>query len=320
MLANLFVCHTPLQALIAQNLIQTHSQAPADLLMFSSPKINNDKFHHYFQTTAALCRHANYHIIPQKKHHRFFALPQLTQSLATHYRTVFIASIDSINAQYPLSKIQFQHIETFDDGTANLLPNSFLYQPPKLTRRLANLILNIPYQTQDLRRLSQCHHTLFPNHPNITTPTKPIKLWHTPIISSPTKTQTLFLGQPIFSQQKYNQQLSEYIIKEFNIQHYFPHPRESLSIPTVHTINTPLIFEDWLLQQIKINPHTQYHIYHLTSTAAINTHQFPNAQIYSIQPNHPTFRQPIFKQLYQLMQQLNISIQTLDIPKQLISA
>ncbi|WP_158074707.1 glycosyltransferase family 52 [Basilea psittacipulmonis] len=86
----------------------------------------------------------------------------------------------------------------------------------------------------------------------------------------------------------------------------------------IDIIQTPLIFEDWLLQELKTNPTTQYEIFTFTSTAAINVHRFPHTKIYSLQLNHSLFREPMYEELYRLLKQLNIPIQMLDVPGDLM--
>lgn len=311
MLANLFICHTPLQALIAQHLIKQQNR-PSHLLMFTYPQANNPKFQHYYQSTAQLCSHAQYHIISSHPLKRFFQLPHLINKLDKCYHTIFVSSIDNPNAQYPISKLKFQYLETFDDGTANLLPDSVLYRNPNNYKRwLFKTLRNIKYQTEELRQLAQCHHTLYPNLPNIVYPTLPITLWHT---SHPQNKHTqkhthrILLGQPTMPNAQHNAQLTEQILQHFAIQSYFPHPREQITPKHTNIIDTPYIFEDWLCQQRHNQPDTHYHIYHFASTAAINVHNFPNASIQAIRPNYPPFNQPLFNQLYQLMQKLSIPI------------
>lgn len=187
---NLFICLTPLQALIAQRLIQQHG-APADLLMACYAQADNEKFRHYFHQTAALCRRADYVLIPQGRWQREWVLPRLMKKLDTRYALVFAASIDNPCVQYPLSHLLFDALNTFDDGTANLYPTSILYlnTPQSFKRRIINRLQGIRYQTEDLRRLSQRHYTLYPALPNIVAHTEPLSLWQTNISGSP-KRQT----------------------------------------------------------------------------------------------------------------------------------
>ncbi|MBH5329870.1 alpha-2,3-sialyltransferase [Eikenella sp. S3360] len=177
-LANLIICLTPLQALMARRLIEQHSPQPFDLLMLCYEDADNAKFRHYFQVASKLCRRAEYALIPQSKWRRELGLPRLLRGLDGQYATAFAASIDNPNVQYVLNKIRFAALETFDDGTGNLIPGSVLYRNSgNRQRRLMNRLRGIRLQTEELRRLSQRHHTLYPGQPNIAAPTVPLDLW-----------------------------------------------------------------------------------------------------------------------------------------------
>ena len=311
---NLFICLTPLQALIAQSLI-SQSQQSADLLMVCYPEAHNAKFQHYYQQTAAHCRRSVYYIVPQRSWQRAFRLPHLLNGLDTHYHTLYAASIDNPNVQYPASHLTFDRLETFDDGTGNLYPQSILYHSRlSLKRRLLHRLQGIRHTTESLRQLSRQHYTLYPNLPNIVSPTIPLQLWQRQpenaqsIAPSPSPAQHILLGQPIYPEAQRNIALMQRISDHFPISHYFPHPREHYTIPQLNYIHTPLIFEDWLLQQHPQQAHTPIHIYHIASTAALNVSQFPNVHIHSIRPQEPHFQQPSYAHLYQLMPQLGIEI------------
>ncbi|MDK4680991.1 glycosyltransferase family 52 [Kingella negevensis] len=315
---NLFICLTPLQALIAQALIRQTAPIPADLLMVCYPEADNAKFHHYYQQTAAQCQHSSYQIMPNGRFQREFALPKLLKNLEKSYQTIYAASIDNPIVQYPLSHLNFQALETFDDGTGNLYPNSILYQNPphSLKRKIINQIQGIHYQTQDLRQLSRQHHTLYPNQPNIVSPTIHVQLWQmqpenqTPF-SGCQNTQKILLGQPLFPEAEQNITLAQHIAQKYQILQYFPHPRENYSVDNMEYIDTPLIFEDYLLQQIQKQPETQFHIYHLASTAALNVSHFLRVQIHTIQPNNALFKQQNFTTLYQIMKNMGLHIENL---------
>lgn len=312
---NLFICLTPLQALIAQALIRQTAQ-PADLLMVCYPEADNAKFQHYYQQTAAQCRRSRYHIVPRRPWQRAFALPRLLDGLDSHYHTLYAASIDNANVQYPASRLTFDRLETFDDGTGNLYPQSLLYQNDSPKRRLLNALRGIRCTTQSLRQLSRLHHTLYPNLPNIAAPTRPLQLWQRqPEIQpspAPTAPIHILLGQPLYPEVPRNTALMQRIAERFPITHYFPHPREHHPIPNLNYIRTPLIFEDWLLQHIRQQPHTPVHIYHLASTAAFNVSRFPNVRIHSIRPPDELFRRPSYAHLYRLMPQLGMEIIDLE--------
>ncbi|OAM31108.1 MULTISPECIES: glycosyltransferase family 52 [Eikenella] len=177
-LANLIICLTPLQALMARRLMEQRAPQPFDLLMLCYEDADNAKFRHYFQVASAGSRHAEYALIPQSKLRRELGLPRLLRGLDGQYATAFAASIDNPNVQYVLNKIRFAALETFDDGTGNLIPGSVLYRNSgNCQRHLMNRLRGIRLQTEDLRRLSQRHHTLYPGQPNIAAPTVPLDLW-----------------------------------------------------------------------------------------------------------------------------------------------
>lgn len=320
MIANLFICLTPLQALIAQQLIRQFAPAPADLLMVCYAEADNEKFRHYFAQTAAMCRQANYVVVPNGRWARAWHLSHLLDNLAPCYHIIFAASIDNPNVQYPLSHLSFDELHTFDDGTGNLYPSSILYHNPQhsLKRQIINRLQGIRYQTEDLRQLSCVHYTLYPNQPNIIEHTVPICLWqpenhHGSEVSGCLKSvrETLLLGQPLLNGVQ-NQALAEQLLKHLSIAHYFPHPRETFMPRHSNIITTPLIFEDWLVQQLKQQPEKQFVVYHLASTAALNVATMPHVQVRAIRPKHSRFRQPEFIYLYDLMEKMSIPIH--DIP------
>lgn len=315
-MAHLFICLTPLQALIAQKLIIQHQPALADLLMLSYVKDNQEKFRYYFGETAALCRRAIYLDINKNRFSQIVSLSSAIKKLDKHYDTVFLASIDNFNAQYPLGKITFKHLETFDDGTGNLYPSSIFYRnkPRSWLKQRTRQLLGIPYQTEDLRQLSRCHHTLYPNLPNIVSPTKPLILWENQentSFSGSLKKKTIFLGQPLFRDNETYARLINTIHQKYALDAYFPHPRETWLPENIPLIHTPLIFEDWLLNALKEEPNTQFELYHFASTAALNVASFPRIRIQALRPNLPLFHEEHFDYLYQLMPSLDIAVQSI---------
>ena len=174
-LPDLYICLTPLQALIAAQLIRQMQPQPAELLMICYAGADNEKFRYYFRQTQALCRRSDYVVI---EHGRWMP-PRLRRNIGRQYRTVRLASVDNDAVQYVVSHLRFEQLETFDDGTANLYTDSILYRNPSMStfRKLRRALQGIRYQTEDLRRLSQCHYTLYPERPNIAAPTVPLDLW-----------------------------------------------------------------------------------------------------------------------------------------------
>ncbi|WP_240124840.1 glycosyltransferase family 52 [Eikenella corrodens] len=322
-LANLIICLTPLQALMAQRLMAQRAE-PFDLLMLCYEDADNAKFRHYFQVASAGSRHAEYALIPQNKWRRELGLPRLLRGLDKEYATAFAASIDNPNVQYVLNRIRFAALETFDDGTGNLIPGSVLYRnSSNRQRQLMNRLRGIRLQTEDLRRLSRRHHTLYPGQPNIAAPTVPLDLWtaagqglpeggrsENDVDSSaaPERTRRILLGQPLLPNTADNAALAESLLRRFEIGEYFPHPRETYRVSGAEYIASPLIFEDYLLESLHREPAARFEVYHLVSTAALNVHAFPRTTVYAVRPAEAVFHTPGVARIYEVMAQLGIPI------------
>lgn len=319
-LANLIICLTPLQALIAQRLITQYTPPSFDLLMLCYEDTDNAKFRHYFQVASRRCRRADYALIPQNKWRRELTLHRLLNGLDKQYATAFAASIDNPNVQYVLNKIRFAALETFDDGTGNLIPGSMLYRNSGNRRRqLMNRLRGIRRQTEELRRLSQRHHTLYPGQPNIAAPTVPLDLWaenqklpengQNAFRQQETDpTRRILLGQPLLPEVAGNVALAETLLRRFGIGEYFPHPRETYRVSGAEYIVSPLIFEDYLLESLRRQPDARFEIYHLVSTAALNVYAFPRTAVYAVRPLQAVFHQPAAARIYGVMAQLGIPI------------
>lgn len=312
---NLFICLTPLQALIAQQLIKQKNQQPAHLLMMCYNGEFSEKFNFYYQNTASLCEHSFFCFISQKKWRTILTLHHILHKCAQEYDTVFIANIQNSYIQYFISKLDFNYIETFDDGLGNLYQDSIFYQNSthSWARKFINRLIGIHYKTEDLRHLSRLHHTLYPQLPNIVSPTTAINLWNLSSKANQacTKIQKILLGQPIFKKDNENIKFFTQIISHIHPDVYFPHPRETHKIPKIKYINTPLIFEDFLQKEILKHPEVEFHIYHLASTAALNVQAFPHIRVFALRPDMEFFKQSSLNNIYMIMEQLNIPIEIL---------
>lgn len=275
---NLIICHTPLQVLIAKCIIAEQAQSTFHVIMFSYE--NNAKFRHYFQQLENICEQSQFiWLRPQQPISYFLALKKLVTSLQTSYDIVYCASINSLIVHYLLSHCQFQHLETFDDGTGNILPDSIFYHPPVLSlkQKLLRKCLGVSWNSRKIIANSRLHYTLYPQFDNIVQPTRAVSLIAPDIVEhnqSPVpNTEKILLGQPILPDAAENARLFEQIATKFGIRRYFPHPREQ-QLPDLDIIHSEQIFEDWIIQ--RISKHTTFELYHLFSTAGLNTAHLPN--------------------------------------------
>ena len=275
---NLIICHTPLQVLIAKRIIAEQAQSTFHAIMFSYE--NNAKFRHYFQQLENICEQSQFiWLRPQQPMSYFLALKKLVTSLQTSYDIVYCASINSLIVHYLLSHCPFQHLETFDDGTGNILPDSIFYHPPSLSlkQKLLRKCLGVSWDSRKIIGNSRLHYTLYPQFDNIVQARHAISLIAPDMVEdnqlSAPNTEKILLGQPILSDVAENAHLFEQIATKFGIRRYFPHPREQ-QLPDLDIIHSEQIFEDWLMQNFSKN--TTFELYHLFSTAGLNTAHLPN--------------------------------------------
>ncbi|MDO4433505.1 MAG: glycosyltransferase family 52 [Alysiella sp.] len=282
---NLVICHTPLQMLIASHLIAQLPETPFEVWAFAYTR--NVKTEHYYARLTEYSQRADYAILTPKQPLSYArTLCYIKKRFSgRHYETVFVSSINSLVVHLLLSCITFDRLETFDDGTGNITPSSVFYrnEPPSLLRRCVQGLCGICFDTATVRKVSCRHHTLYPDSPNIIEHTVPLTLLPEISVQVAThKRQKILLGQPLLPNAADNIALAHHLLHELDITHYYPHPREDYRVPNVAYIDTPLIFEDWLVQAIQTAPDTHFEIYHLFSTAALNVANLPNISLYAI--------------------------------------
>lgn len=266
---NLIICCTPLQVLIAEKIIE---------------KFPQQSFYGVMLTTVENTKMAFYRERLKQKCSSFFAMLQHSDRLnllkeilrlkrhfaGKTFEQVFVANINDLQIQFLLSAIQFEGLNTFDDGTINLVPNGLLAGDDALSRKRfwINKLLGNHFSIKTLREISQRHYSIYKDMPNIIERVEYIDL--IPALEVQKDAQapiSILLGQPIFSQDERNIALANRVIKQFNIQQYLPHPREKYCLNDVEYIETPLIFEDYIFQQ---SQQRKYRVYAYFSSALLN--------------------------------------------------
>lgn len=279
---NLIICCTPLQVLIAEKIIEMHPNEQFLGAMLHT--VENPKFSYYKQRL-------------KEKTDAFFSMQQHTDRISLlkeiiylkqyfkgkKFKRVFVANFTELHIQFLLSAITFEQFNTFDDGTVNIVKNSpFLKDDQKtFIRQVINLLLGNKYHSQKLRRLSHMHYTIYPNFPNIIQNTINIPLME----DNQTEINeqipiNILLGQPVYQDNHLNITLAQRVIKQFNIDYYLPHPREKYHLENVEYIDTPLIFEDYMLQYFS---NRKCRVYTYFSSAILNIlNKNPNIEVIAL--------------------------------------
>lgn len=291
---NLILCITPLQVLIAKQIIR---QSGSPFVGLYLPYGDNPKHRYYFEQLEQVCEKSVFiELKNQTWGERFATLNQLKTTLKNldiwqqPIDSVYLASIDVLFLQYVIAKVKFHHLYTFDDGTANIFPNSTYYQPlPKsLPQKLFKKAIGITYpDIPSILALSDTHFTIFPHEKNIIDTTEPIFLFakNDEQPSDNVTVKRLLLGQALddFIGETAYRDIVAKLVSEFAIDAFCPHPRENLDVSDlVPVIHSDKIIEDYLLDELAHQPQQRFEIYTFISTAVFSLKEFPRTQVFMV--------------------------------------
>ena len=295
---NLIICITPLQVLIAKQIIKQHSIPFIGLyLPYGAHSKSEPKHRYYFAQLEQVCQKSAFIELNNKTwRERFATLNHIKTTLNTldiwqkSIENVYLASIDVLFLQYVISKVTFQQLYTFDDGTANIFPNSSYFQPlPKsLPLQLFKHAVGITYPSiPSILAISKKHFTIFPHEKNIIDATHPVYLFdkadHQTDENLPVK--RLLLGQALdnFIGEKAYADIVETMVKAFHLDAFCPHPRENLDFShLLPVIDSDKIIEDYLSEALQQNPQQRFEIYTFISTAVFSLKEFPRTQVFMV--------------------------------------
>lgn len=298
---HVFVCTTPLQVLIAERIIADVVVRPADIIGLYLPYDDNAKHRHYFAKLQALCDHAAFVVLKnQRWRQRFATLNQLKRTLQRlnlwqqRAEGVYLASIDVLFVQFIVAKIKFKHLYTFDDGTANIFPNSSYHRPlPKSSAMQAfKKLLGIRHaDVGAVLSASQAHYTIFPHETNVIAHTIPIALYpdrpatlaKIATVTPPQQTvKRLLLGQGLdaFIGAAAYRELVQAVVTRFGIDGFVPHPRERLDFSTLlPVVQSERVIEEDIIDALCQQPTQRIEIYTFMSTAVFTLKDLPRTRI-----------------------------------------
>lgn len=309
---NLIICHTPLQVIIAERIIDLHPNEQFYGILFTSNM--NSKFDYYFKRLSKRCLVFDYFIYSQglfKNFDTFFNLYKLKNKLSKYnFNKIILASIDNLLCQTLLSNDNFDRLETFDDGTANIYKKSIFFMNEKYTfiQLIARWLLGVSYNLQKIKSNSSLHYTIY-DMENIIDNLQSLSLYsfiENNSEKSELKKIRIFLGQPI-NELGITIDILNGILEKYQINYYFPHPREINKEINIEYIDTHLIFEDYIYQQVKENPSYIYEIYSICSTASLNVLKYPNVKVKIIKSD---LTQRALDDIYDLFSKVGVDILT----------
>ncbi|XEI34064.1 glycosyltransferase family 52 protein [Aeromonas veronii] len=174
---NLFVCYTHLQLVIASRIIAHRNLLPDDVEIFYISKIDNDVTKNTLQDMREICGKVTF--IHMKLKYPLYFPAIFRHFFKRRYDAVFVASIDNVLIHFILSRVSFNHLFTFDDGSANIIPGSIYYQSQKVgvIGKVCRAVLMIQLDMESIKKSSQCHYTIYGSHKNIIPRTMSINMF-----------------------------------------------------------------------------------------------------------------------------------------------
>ncbi|MFH0473993.1 glycosyltransferase family 52 [Kluyvera ascorbata] len=231
-----------------------------------------------------------------------------------HFHKVFLASIDNKFVHLILSKANFSIINTFDDGTANIIRTSsyYLMKKESIKSYLSRVILGISFTKESVISLTKQHYTIYPNTDNIIKNTVAISIVNSAQIesASPEKIIRVFLGQPFEELDISFSTIERFIIKN-KIDHYYPHPRECNIYHSLNYIHSPQIVEEYIISSLEKSS-VQFEVYAVMSTSILNIAAWrnPNIKLYTLfnadlKGRHSGYYEMAEKQMVNLVEIIN---------------
>lgn len=300
---NLIVCASPFQVLLAEKIIELFPTEKFYSIVVLPEK--NDKYSYYADRLFSKCSEGGEYVFNKPGRRKISAFFSLIRHRSRYkalpkFEKVFLANVDNIFFQFLLSSINFKELYSFDDGLANIVYSSGLYNDKRISfiTRFIYVILGNKYDYHELKTIIKAHYTVY-DKKNIIDNRVKLNLIDVESLqgfkgtrknNSYNNRMSIFLGQPIYEQETLSDEaliqkqleLMKKINSKFKIDYYFPHPREHYIFDGVKYIKTKLIFEDYFIQTLDMDTH--YTIYTFFSGASIYWKDLDNVDVIAIQP------------------------------------
>ncbi|MCT8772313.1 glycosyltransferase family 52 protein, partial [Glaesserella parasuis] len=217
---------------------------------------------------------------------------------------IFVGSIDNAHIHIHIHNYieNGTKLYTFDDGTANIFYDSFFYKDISYSykKSLVRFLMCRNINLNKIKSKSLLHYSVFKNKKNIIDNIEYVNLFDNDkkkrfssnSMVSHAKDITILIGQPIYEsihsfscdKGKYKEVVKTLMVK-YDIDYYFPHPREDFVIAGINYINTEKILEDYIISGLENG--YRYVVYTFFSGAVIALSNMESVEIISLKLNAP---------------------------------
>lgn len=268
----LIMCQTPLQALIAEKIIEIN----ADKVFYPVYTAYewNDKHDYYSTRLIDQCGDG----VKEELSNIAVIVKLVTDLEKLSFSDIYLASIDAPLNLAVLSAKEGINLYTYDDGSANITPKSFYFRKENNPIHYPNL--HITWNKEKVKEKSLKHYTIFNTSFNVVPSNRLEKIELFSFDKAKKehgKEVSVLIGQRVIASAVQNERLMIQAMNDYHIDYFFPHPREKrLDALKFKTIDTPHIFEEFYVELLK--DYDMIHLYHFFSTVAFNLREHPQIQ------------------------------------------
>lgn len=300
---------TNLQMLIAKTIIEVEQLTDVDVIFIGD--IDNNKTRNYLATLKTLSNICNSYKFPEKQRglktlKRTIFVHDLLKNYKKHYTYIYLANFHVSIIHHILSRLDFDNIHTFDDGTNNFNKKSVMYtmKPTPFIKSILHRISGRIFHWEDVLDLTSKHYTIFKNKSNIIPETNYIDLslinsCNGESTSSESGTLNIFAGTVYSDAVSSKVPKSELIdalarfITNYKIDVYIPHPRDEVRyFENVNTLITDKVAEEEILSLIQKG--YSINLYGFSSTVQFNLSSLPQVKNFAL--NSPILK-PAFNEV-----------------------
>lgn len=243
-----FICVTPLQSFIARKVIQ--EQRITDYVLVNLNPHDQQVTRHYFAQLAENAIESAYLVVNSRILGNYRKVREVLRKWQKYRITsLYLASIETVFAQYIIHNNPSAALYTFDDGYVNVIPSGIYHTkyPLGIKQRSAYFLLRRHKDQDWIKRRIVKHFTIYQNMPNIV---EVERLHYMDVFDGyynmmpkegADKSIKVFLG--FAHSPKYFS-----AVKTINPDIYLPHPMEKTTESWINYTGTNLIAEEFLVQ------------------------------------------------------------------------
>ncbi|WP_159066145.1 glycosyltransferase family 52 [Vibrio harveyi] len=161
--SSLMICHTPFQTLLAEQVLDYEHDRNCQLFYFSD--IDNAQQRKYYNRLGRKAVVKEFYTSGKSILRYYYYLRKRFRGVK--YDKVYVSSLNSSYVNFILSFISFESLITFDDGSANVVYDSFLYKENSKIKTMLYRVLGARFPLNKIKNQISRHYTIYRNKKNV---------------------------------------------------------------------------------------------------------------------------------------------------------